>query len=564
MTAQSPRSNRKTLIVALVGGLCLLLALGGTAWMLINYFGSDNKVIVIDTGQKPAQVPIPSAGSPPAIGTVQATPSADVMAIGGIVQDPQGTPINKVNVQIRFIENGAAGTPVRVRTDGMGRWAANIPKDATRVRVLVSQRNYASTTSAPQMEQLLARTAVSVLSHGVDITGVVVNENGVPIAGVKVQPGATATRAVTTDAQGRFTLAHLREGQNPITVISDQYGTMTEQVNAQPGMAPLRFQMRPPMTVTAYDPDGTPAKNAQWGTATAGQFLNVQNGQTIMGQNAVGPARTTGSDGKILAPAGDAFTLVVVDSNGWAQVNSADIPASHEVHLSPWGRVTGKLMIGRNPGVNQQVGVFHQQVYRNPGMQAYVNFGSYVKTDNQGNFVLERIQPGQAVAYLLKQKTIGGNTIGMAGEMEGVNVVAGKTTVVQIGGKGRPIVGRVEIPPELANRKDWYFSYGCRVQEMQDAKATIHNALASLLNRGDSSQIQFPRQYSIDINADGTYRIDDVEAGEYQMYIQAGTGQFGQQQVGFVTSMFTVPPMPGGRSDEPLELPTVKLKMTGR
>src|SRR5271169_6894769 len=116
MTSQSPRSNRKTLIVALVGGLCLLLALGGTAWVLIKYFGSDNKVIVIDTGQKPAQVQIPVAGSPPAIGTPRVVPAADVMAIGGIVQDPQGTPINKVNVQIRFIENGAAGTPVRVWT----------------------------------------------------------------------------------------------------------------------------------------------------------------------------------------------------------------------------------------------------------------------------------------------------------------------------------------------------------------------------------------------------------------------------------------------------------------
>jgi hypothetical protein len=152
----------------------------------------------------------------------------------------------------------------------------------------------------------------------------------------------------------------------------------------------------------------------------------------------------------------------------------------------------------------------------------------------------------------------------MAGAMEGISVVAGKTTVIQIGGNGRPVVGRVDIPPELAARKDWNFGYGCRAQQMQDAKATIHDALASLLNRGDSSQMKFPKQYSIDINADGTYRIDDVEAGQYQMYIQAGTGPYGQQQIGFVSSMFTVPPMPDGRSDEPLELPTVKLKLTGQ
>jgi Carboxypeptidase regulatory-like domain len=563
MTAQSPKSNRKTLIAALVGGTLFLIALFATAWVLIKYLGNDNKTVVIDVAQKPAEVQIPANGAPPTVANPAEPPTANENSIGGVVKNDQGAPVNRATVQVRYMENGAQAAPIRARTDGMGRWIASIPKDATRVRIFASQRDYASTNSTLPMAELLARTAVVVLNHGVDIAGQVVDENGNPLAGVKVQQGTTATaRSVTTDGQGRFTLTHLRQGQIQLTFTSDQYGVVSQTVMAQLGMAPLKIAMKPPMTLKAFDPDGTPAAGAAWGTATVGQYLTVMNGEQIFGNNGVGPQRKAGADGKILVPGADSFMLVMVDPKGWVEMDSTDIPSSHEVHLTGWGRITGVLMLGRKPLAKGSAGVYHPQQYDNT--RPFINFGANATADDKGQFVIDRVVPGEAVVYELKNKTIGGQTIGMAGQMQPVTVTAGQTTVVQIGGKGRPVVGTVEIPPELAARKDWYFSYGCRVQEMQDAKALVRDALASLLHKQDSTTPSIPRQYSIDIHPDGTYRIDDVEAGQYQMYIQAGTGPYGQQQIAYCSSMFTVPPMPGGRSDEPLQLPPVKLNVTRR
>jgi hypothetical protein len=65
---------------------------------------------------------------------------------------------------------------------------------------------------------------------------------------------------------------------------------------------------------------------------------------------------------------------------------------------------------------------------------------------------------------------------------------------------------------------------------------------------------------------DGSFRVEDVPAGKYMLSVQlfkpADDGQrrnFGQPQAN-LTYAFSVPEIPGGRSDEALDLGTVTLQ----
>jgi hypothetical protein len=69
------------------------------------------------------------------------------------------------------------------------------------------------------------------------------------------------------------------------------------------------------------------------------------------------------------------------------------------------------------------------------------------------------------------------------------------------------------------------------------------------------------------LEPDGSFRIDDVEPGIYTLLIvvrERPTDQshpaIGGDELGRVQREVTVPPIPGGRSDEPLDLGSTTLE----
>lgn len=72
------------------------------------------------------------------------------------------------------------------------------------------------------------------------------------------------------------------------------------------------------------------------------------------------------------------------------------------------------------------------------------------------------------------------------------------------------------------------------------------------------------RQFSIKVHSDGTFRIDDVPAGTYQLVSVASKpnnkSSFSGEAIAVANFDFTVPPMAGDRSDEPLDIGSIEFK----
>ncbi len=123
---------------------------------------------------------------------------------------------------------------------------------------------------------------------------------------------------------------------------------------------------------------------------------------------------------------------------------------------------------------------------------------------------------------------------------EPVYVNPGQTLEVRIGGSGRPVTGRVVLGGVPESPVDW--------------------------KNNEPALIEGATQFAANLDQEGRFRIEDVPAGQYGLEVPVnapadtrfgGIGiVIGKAQVGF-----TVPAMPGGRSNEPLDLGTITAKL---
>jgi peroxiredoxin len=163
-----------------------------------------------------------------------------------------------------------------------------------------------------------------------------------------------------------------------------------------------------------------------------------------------------------------------------------------------------------------------------------------------------------------------------------VVVRSGETTNVKLGGEGRPVIGRF-VPP-AGYRGTVYFGQGLRSlvtwrpdpprpDDYDQMTKRQQQEWYDQWRRTPEAQAFYEaiwhnpnwRQYAFRINNDGTFRIEDVIAGKYTLtvYLEKRPGDPGppEEDLGGYSGTIETPPIPGGRSDEPLDLGDLVLRM---
>jgi hypothetical protein len=95
-----------------------------------------------------------------------------------------------------------------------------------------------------------------------------------------------------------------------------------------------------------------------------------------------------------------------------------------------------------------------------------------------------------------------------------------------------------------------------RLQEWlkTDASKAFREASVRYELAYNAAEMEAPT-YTIRVAADGSFRIEDVVPARYNLGISTRTGL-----TGHASQILSMPEVPGGRSDEPLDLGTLTLK----
>jgi protocatechuate 3,4-dioxygenase beta subunit len=467
------------------------------------------------------------------------------------VVDVHGKPVAGATV-VANIWRGHQSIEFRAETDRDGRveWRS-APKDA--VQYGIGKENYMwinPSLTASNGEQTITLYSRLVVSGRVTDAA-----TGRPVLRFRVVTGMKNDRPNGSEwdwseeqalevTNGRYTVPIDRAGEGAYLRI-DAPGykpAVSRAFQSTEGAQTFDFALQPASGISGVVllPDGQPAAGVDVVLATWQQQLTLRLGRFNRVANT--PKTATGPDGRFEFPAREGqFFLIALGDAGCADVSSDEFIKSGKLVLRPWGRIEGGVRIGARLGANQEV-AFQPIRPAQPAGTGVFDYGYTTQTDERGRFQFDRVIPGPGrVTRSVITELAGGrlwqHTPGWPEEIE---VKPGQTVQVTIGGKGRPVIGRVVLDGTPETPVDW----------------THHEPV----------EINAPGGwYAAPIEKDGRFRIDDIPAGPHGLVLRvkepdarfSGQGKV----IGRLDQRFIMPEIPGGRSNDPLDLGTITVKL---
>lgn len=367
------------------------------------------------------------------------------------------------------------------------------------------------------------------------------------------------------------------------------------------------------------DAEGQPVPKATVVVVRPGTQLRINDGKIARN---FGPSANRNLTTATTDPAGHfklsdvqpPYVIVVLHDKGYAEILSDQITDNFPIQLQPWARIEGQLFIGDKPAVNetvmlQQLPLFKrdsekvklpvvrvddptalvqlidpQRIPPDPADQA-AKFADFLtaqqevqtilgklrisslsvelsskKTDATGHFLFQHIVPGRC--YISRGIAINaGKTITTAPSHElQLDLALGETAQVVLGGTGRPVIGRLEVPLVGGKPFDW------------SAQQRVIISVPPNQRPVQNAQPGFSSQFDGSTDGAGNFRVDNVLPGDYRLYLVlrppdrlVANNITSSEPVGELTFDFTVPELPAGTqySPDPVDLGTLKPKMLG-
>jgi protocatechuate 3,4-dioxygenase beta subunit len=379
--------------------------------------------------------------------------------ISGKVVDHRNQPIPRA--YISFDPGGFARedfTPPMTSSDGNGHFQLDIPDDPGSL-VAHLDTFMATRLLLPSDRDII----IELRNRPVIIRGEVTDsESGQPIPSfVVVQRGLMMGRTPKTD--GRYEIEWPNSALTGTLQIGiEAKGYETSRFRTVPSPADhdevamnFRLQRAAPLVVVIRAPDGAPLAGAEIGLSSSSGdpeyrlHFAIEQAHLVPNTDQYTPMRTDAT-GHITFPAREAeFLMLVAHPRGYAirrkeqLVGKAGTPI--DVVLEPWGRIEGTLRVGEKLGVDEQVSVRSLATDETQGMIVRQHVDT--QTDNQGRFALEQVLPGMlTLSYSINSSS--GRRI-LMNWIPAVEVKPGRTTRLELGGTGRPVIGRVTIPETI-------------------------------------------------------------------------------------------------------------------
>jgi len=498
--------------------------------------------------------------------------------IKGRIVDTAGKPVSGAFVAADTWR-GNRSIEWRVDTDAEGRF---VWKDAPADEVLfdMGKQGYMSIRKkalTPSNEE-----HVLTMSPPLTIKGTVVDaKTGKPIDEFKLIPGTQwdpaqrywEQRSAKPFTNGKYEFSASEPYPGHLIRIEAKGYKPAESraIKSNEGSVVIDFKLEPAQwtTVTVLTPEGKPAVDADVAICTPSQHVMVQDGKFQRMQNF--NVLTTDAEGRFTLPSQtEKYKLIILHDTGSAETSKSDT----KVTLKSWGQVEGTVYIGSKPATQAMVALHRSEPYDPNSPRCYMGYTA--TSDQNGKFRFNRVFPGDWTA------TRGVRHGNMTSFTNGsrVTVKPGETSQVKIGGIGRPVVGRLVLPKDEKVEVNWsYGHYGIssrlprptafeamKTLGAEARKKWYENWKTSKEGQAYEREQRESKYYSFFVNSDGTFRAEDVSAGNYSLNASVHnppvSGRCGYgEPIGRANKEFTIPPIPGGQSDQPFDLGSIELKL---
>jgi hypothetical protein len=320
-------------------------------------------------------------------------------------------------------------------------------------------------------------------------------------------------------ADGRFTLNLDEESDNAIRVTAGGYADKIQKMpDAQNGTVQMVVRLKPSagLSGVVLAPDGSPAPGVSVGVSgdPTRSYIQLSNGR-LRSYNDRSRIATTDSDGKFDIPSvPDDGTVVAAGDPGFARAPLTEVRSTGTVTLQLWGRIEGTLKSHGQPAVGKDL-LFNLSI---PGFGTDFN-GYKSTTDDQGQFTMEKIPPGDgAIVRLISTSP---NSWSYS-DSTPVTVKSGETTQVTLGDNGATLVGRIQFnnPPTNNEALNYQGNLSGQMPQMPHFNSPTETQ-AYYKTPEYQALMRLHKNYTVEMNPDGSFTVDDVVPGTYSLQIFA-------------------------------------------
>lgn len=293
------------------------------------------------------------------------------------------------------------------------------------------------------------------------------------------------------------------------------------------------------------------------------------------------PSTLTRPDGGFeFPPQKDIYGLVVITDEGYGQATREDFEKTKTLTLERWAKIEGEIRDGTKPDAGARIVTTNTYLSQDLPTDPLrgMTLVSTAAADKNGRFVFDRVPPVKITAAKMYETDRSCEYY----ETQTIDPRPGETVKVKIGGVGRPVAGKVEIPDSVV--KQGYINGLCDLalknyprppripteirddeESMQEWGRQWRKSDEGKIYRESLSRIMAAGKEKIPVNVqmDGSFRIENVTPGEYELsfeLVDRPTG-YDSDVLAARRIPLTVQEIPGGVSDEPLEIGNVKLEV---
>lgn len=472
-------------------------------------------------------------------------------SIGGFVRTRSGQPIKDAEVIVSQVTDDGAGEFVEtdlawVKTDAEGRWrifsiiGTNFSKMNFAARhpefIGADFQQFNDASGNLSTEALLAGKAVLTLAKGASISGTVVDAaTGKPVPEFKMIPGK---RFVFRDFplrwdrdnsfagwDGKFTFQVNEED------VQGGFGLAIEAPGYLPAASPRytnagnythHFQLKKGEGIRGVvsAPDGKPLAGVQvyLVDSTERVYMN-QPGEFDQPYSRNISSAETDAEGRFaLEPRLDPSAIVAGHRLGYAEVPAEEIMRSGKLSLQPWGALKGVLRVGNKVETNHFIALQSMEFRYGQGDRFWppLHLRLVMRPDESGNFTFPKVPPGERSLQLQY-----GNREGPVPLSHGfaVNIKPGETTNVTLGGSGQRVTGKVIAKTKVDWTRDMHLLVRKHPNEPSSNSFSAQRAFWTS-ETGRAFEREAFRYVPV-FRSDGSFHIDNVPAGEYQLAIRA-------------------------------------------
>jgi protocatechuate 3,4-dioxygenase beta subunit len=533
-----------------VGGVIRAVATGADGvYRLVGYKPGEARLVVFAKGRAPQLLQIQIANDMRPL-DFRLRPGQTVRAR---ILDERGNPIPKARIVIRGW--GGEMEPVgfldlRFEADTRGVWEWN-EAPASMFAADISRPGGMQLSYQP----LVARKLEYVfrVPLALAISGSVVDaETRQPIKKFRVVHGTRRRKQADWNGRGGSKFAdgqyHVRETSDaPIYLLRIEaegyWPAVSREIKNDEGNVSIDFRLTKGKDVEGIvlTPEGTPAVGAKVALGRVGARVSIVNGEIDEIKTAGVDRQHTDSSGRFhLGPQSSDFALVITHPSGYAHVE-----CSHRsptvFKLTPWARLEGTYRVARKLQPHAELWINHSDY--SPFHLPHVLLKYRQTTDGNGRFVFERVVPGRGgVGRKLQWNRDDGFSEMSSSCLLPAEFKPGKTTHIDLGTSGRPVIGQLRWATGSDKHAPWrFFVIGAEP--------------------GNPKLPDSPMQVVASIERDGSFSIDDVPIGKYELNL----GVIASSNVGedppFLSVPFTVPAINEKLSQRPVDLGVLTLKV---